>query len=149
MSQREEILTGYYQGTAHGYGFVTVEGRESDIFVPAAHTGGAMQDDLVEVVYLPGGYGIRSEAHVRRVLKHAVETAVGTYRRKGGHGVVICDNRKLPDLLVEKSDRGGAVDGHKVCVKITSYGDDKRKGRGRGWLPRRQGGHSRDCRGCH
>ena len=129
MNHREEILEGIFQGTSHGYGFVTVEGRETDVFVPAAHTGGAMQGDTVEILLIPGSLGVRTEAHVRKVKRHAVESVVGTYRRKGGHGVVVCDNRKLPDLTVERADRGGAIDGHKVCAKITFYGDDRRKPR--------------------
>ncbi|MBQ4473803.1 MAG: ribonuclease R [Lachnospiraceae bacterium] len=129
--QKESVVSGTFCGTSRGYGFVTVPGRETDIFVPAAYTGSAMDGDRVEVLVIPGGYGVRTEAHVQRVLSRAVETVVGTYRRKGVHGVVVCDNRKLPDLVIEKAARGGAQDGHKVSVKITDYGDDRHKPRGK------------------
>ena len=41
-------LTGVYQAHARGFGFVCVEGSDSDVFIPEEESGGALQGDEVE-----------------------------------------------------------------------------------------------------
>ena len=45
-----QTLTGVYQANPRGFGFVTVEGREEDVFIGEDDTGGAFQGDTVEIV---------------------------------------------------------------------------------------------------
>ena len=48
----DEIGTrGIFSGSRSGFGFVTVEESETDIFIPEDRTGGAIHGDLVEIVY--------------------------------------------------------------------------------------------------
>ena len=42
-------LTGIFTGHSKGFGFVTVEGREKDVFIPGDRTGGAMHGDKVQM----------------------------------------------------------------------------------------------------
>ena len=44
-----QTLIGVYQAHPRGFGFVTVEGREEDIFIGEDDTGGAFHGDTVEV----------------------------------------------------------------------------------------------------
>ena len=88
-NKREQIFTGRFDSNARGFGFVTVEGFERDLFIPQGCTGGAVYGDTVEVRITRGsldesgygddGQGKRAEAEVTRILEHGVKTVVGTY----------------------------------------------------------------------
>lgn len=129
----EEILTGKFIGNSKGFGFVEVEGREEDLFIPEDRTNGAFHTDTVEVVLLEHSCGRRREAQVLQVLERGITTLVGTYERsKKQYGFVIPDNLKLTrDIYVAKENAGGAVNGHKVVVEITDYGFPGRSPEGR------------------
>ena len=88
-NKREQIFTGRFDSNARGFGFVTVEGFERDLFIPQGCTGGAVYGDTVEVRITRGsldesghgddGQGKRAEAEVTRILEHGVKMVVGTY----------------------------------------------------------------------
>ena len=88
-NRREQIYTGRFDSNARGFGFVTVEGVDRDLFIPEGCTGGAVYGDLVEVRITRGsvddsgrgddGRGRRAEAEVTRILEHGVRTVVGTF----------------------------------------------------------------------
>ena len=42
-------VTGVFTANARGFGFVTVEGEEEDIFIPATQVNGALHKDIVKV----------------------------------------------------------------------------------------------------
>lgn len=124
-------LTGMYSGTARGFGFVTVEGQEQDIFIPGDKTGGALHGDRVQLVLGPTGRGKRREGVVTRVLEHANQTVIGYYQKNNGFGFVIPDNQKLgKDIFIPQGKDMGAVTGHKVVVQMTDFGGDGKKPEG-------------------
>ncbi len=127
------MLTGIFLGNAKGFGFVEVEGREEDLYIPEGKTKGAFHRDTVEVALLPGKAGRRQEAEVVRVIARSIRHVVGTYEQsKENYGFVIPDNTRLPqDVFVPREQSKGAVGGHKVVVEITDYGSDRRKPEGR------------------
>ena len=127
------MLTGTFLGNAKGFGFVEVEGREEDLYIPEGKTKGAFHRDTVEVALLPGKAGRRQEAEVVRVIARSIRHVVGTYEQsKENYGFVIPDNTRLPqDVFVPREQSKGAVGGHKVVVEITDYGSDRRKPEGR------------------
>ena len=43
-------MNGIFTGNARGFGFVTVEGREADIFIPEEKVGQALNGDRVQIV---------------------------------------------------------------------------------------------------
>lgn len=139
------ILTGTFIGNAKGFGFVEVEGREEDLFIPENRTGGAFHGDVVQVQMISdehsseqwsahGGHGRRQEARVLRVLQRGITTLVGTYEQaKARYGFVIPDNGKFPcDVFVPEECSKGAVTGHKVVVEITDYATATSGGTGDG-----------------
>lgn len=132
--RKEEILTGIYSSTAHGYGFVTVEGETEDYFVSEKHTRDAMHGDTVSIeVIKQASAGKRKEAKVLEVLVHVVNHVVGTFDKNAkGFGFVIPDNRKLSsDIFIPKEKTMGAVDGHKVVCEITDYGSHEKSPEGK------------------
>ncbi len=123
---------GTFISNARGFGFVEVEGMEEDLYVPEDKTNGAFHLDRVQVMRLPGQRGRRQEAAVVRILQRGTKQIVGTYEQSSYFGFVIPDNTRIgKDIFVPDEHSKGAVDGHKVVVELTSYGDETHKPEGR------------------
>ncbi|MCM1057967.1 MAG: ribonuclease R [Firmicutes bacterium] len=118
------VLTGTFISNARGFGFVEIEGREEDLFIPEDKTGGAFHKDTVEVMLLPERSGRRQEARVLKILARGMTLVVGTYERtRDNYGFVIPDDPRLAqDIFVPKEHSRGAVSGHKVVAQITDHG---------------------------
>ena len=127
----EFALAGTFSGHAKGFGFVTIEGREQDVFIPADKTKGAMDGDKVQIVIEGEARGKRAEGAVLRILEHANKTVIGFYQKNKNFGFVLPDNQKLgQDIFIPQGKDMGAVTGHKVIVRITDFGDDRKKPEG-------------------
>ena len=132
MKPDENQLVGTFVSNAKGFGFVEVEGREEDLYVPEEHVNGAFHQDKVQVALLPGQRGKRQQAAVIKVLERGMTKLVGTYEQSKNFGFVIPDNTKIGvDIFVPKERSKGAVNGHKVVVELTSYGDERHKPEGK------------------
>ncbi len=129
---QEFARVGIFTGHARGFGFVTVEGQEKDIFIPAEKTGGAMNGDRVQVAREETGpKGKRPEGVILKILERANETVIGYYQKNKNYGFVLPDNQKLSqDIFIPQGKDMGAVTGHKVVVKITDFGGERRKPEG-------------------
>ncbi len=124
-------LNGMFSGHAKGFGFVTVEGMEQDVFIPGEKTHGALHGDRVQIIIESEGRGKRPEGSVIRVLEHANEAIIGFYQKNRNFGFVMPDNQKIArDIFIPQGKDMGAVTGHKVVVKITDYGNEKKKPEG-------------------
>ncbi len=123
---------GTFISHAKGFGFVEIEGRTEDLYIPEDMTGGAFHLDRVQVALLPGRRGVRQEAQVVKILERGMKQIVGTYQQSQNFGFVVPDNGKIAeDIFVPKERSKGAVTGHKVVVELTSYGDERHKPEGR------------------
>lgn len=117
-------LVGTFSGHPRGFGFVSVEGRETDVFIPADKTNGALHGDRVQLVIDEEGKDRRAEGTVVRILEHANETLVGTYEKGRGYGFVIPDNQKIgTDIFIPQGCGQGAVSGSKVVVRVKEFGE--------------------------
>ena len=127
------ILTGTFLSNPKGFGFVEVEGREEDLFIPEEYVGSAFHKDTVQVALLPPSKGRRQEAKILRILARGITTLVGTFEwSKKNYGFVIPDLSKLPcDVFVDKDHANGAVTGSKVVVEILDYGGPKKNPEGK------------------
>ena len=126
-------LTGVYQAHPRGFGFVTVD-NEEDIFIGEEDTGGAFQGDTVEIAIIKAPEGRRREGKVLRVVSRGVTKLVGLFRiqKDKNYGFVIPDSQKFArDVFVPVEHAKGAVNGHKVVVELTSWGDENKKPEGR------------------
>lgn len=142
----EGLITGTFISNARGFGFIEVDGREDDLFVPEKYTKDAFHLDIVQAEILtPGGRGKgarskettgtgkRVEAKIVKIIERSTSQVVGTFQKsKPGYGFVIPDNAKLSnDIFVRVEDSLGAVEGHKVVVDLTFYGDAGRNPEGK------------------
>lgn len=125
-------VTGTFSGHPRGFGFVTVEGRDQDIFIPEDKTGEALHGDTVLVVIeSEKDGGRRAEGRVIRVLEHANGTIIGYYQKNKNFGFVIPDNQKIgKDIFIPQGKDMGAVTGHKVVARITDFGGEQKKPEG-------------------
>ena len=66
------------------------------------------------------------------MLEHANSELVGYYQKNKNFGFVIPDDQKIAkDIFIPQGCDMGAVTGHKVVVKVTDFGDEKKKPEGR------------------
>lgn len=128
----EKHAVGRMISHAKGFGFVEVEGQAEDLFVAAEGMNGAFHGDTVEVKILPGLRGKRTQAEVVQILERGTTRLVGTYESSRHYGFVIPDNDRFgSDIFIAGEHTKGAVDGHKVLVELTDYGDDRRRPEGK------------------
>ena len=103
-----------------GYGFVSVDGLEKDIFIPADYVNDSHNGDKVRIVLLPkfSKYGAKDEGCVVEILDRKVKKIVGVFDGKK----VIPDDTKIDyEIRVNKGQENGAVKGHKVVCTPTSF----------------------------
>lgn len=123
---KAELFTqkGIFSSSTRGFGFVRIEGRDQDIFIPSDDVNGAMHQDTVLVAVTNAKEGMREEGRVVKILEHGIHTVVGTYRKNKKYGFVIPDNKRIQtDIFVTPQNSMDADDGCKVVVKLIAYGD--------------------------
>jgi ribonuclease R len=127
-----QFLVGTYTGHQKGFGFVTVEGMEEDIYIPENATNGALHKDMVQVVLSAGKGGKRQEGAITKIISHGMNEVVGTFQKNKTFGFVVTDNiRFAKDIFVPLERSKGAVTGHKVVVEITDFGSNSKKPEGK------------------
>ena len=126
-------VTGVFTANARGFGFVTVEGEEEDIFIPATQVNGALHKDIVKVKVTKrsGREGKRREGMVLKILERGCKTLVGTFQKNTSFGFVLPDDRHYDkDIFISKKHMSGAKDGDKVVVRLTDFGGERKKPEG-------------------
>ena len=127
-----KLLAGVFTAHAKGFGFVTVEGMEEDIFIGEDNTHGAMHQDTVQVMVKPGISGKRREGVVTKILSRGTVKLVGIYQESKNYGFVIPDNERfIRDIFIPKEQSKGAMNGHKVVVELTDYGTERKNPEGK------------------
>ena len=125
-------IVGIYTAHVRGFGFVTVEGLEEDIFISEDDTNGAFHNDTVEVIIKATPQGKRKEGKIVKVLSHGTTRLVGYFEKSKNFGFVRPDNQRIAqDVFVPLERSKGAVTGHKVVVELTKYGQDHKKPEGK------------------
>lgn len=116
-------MIGTFTSHPKGYGFVSIEGEEEDIFIPANDVNGAMHQDTVEVSISPVATGKRREGKILKIVERGMKQVVCTFDKSENFGFAIPDNPKFgTDIFVPLERSKGAISGHKVVVEITDYG---------------------------
>ncbi len=127
-----ESLKGTFISHPKGFGFVEVEGAESDYFIPEEYTGCAFHKDEVEIVPMTHQRGRRPEARVVAILGHGLTQIVGTYQQERSFGFVKPDLHKIErEIFIAQKNAGEAKDGQKVVVQMLGYGGHHRSPEGK------------------
>ncbi len=125
-------MIGTFIAKEKGFGFVEVEGQEEDYFVPKNEVNGAFHQDIVAFALLKDQRGNRKEVKVTRIVERTVKKLVGTFQLCKNYGFVVPDNKRITsDVFIPLPRSKGAVNGHKVVVELTSYGNEKQNPEGK------------------
>ncbi|WP_458411975.1 ribonuclease R [Schinkia sp. CFF1] len=119
---------------AHSKGFAFVEQEDKsldDIFIPPSELRSAMHGDLVLARIDRHPADGRPEGAIVRILERGVTQIVGTYVDNKFFGFVIPDDKRIgKDIFIASENKNGAVEGHKVVVKLTKYPEGRMNAEG-------------------
>lgn len=119
---------------AHSKGFAFVEQEDKsldDIFIPPSELRSAMHGDIVLARIDRHPSDGRPEGAIVRILERGVTQIVGTYVDNKYFGFVIPDDKRIgSDIFIPKEANNGAVEGHKVVVKLTKYPEGRMNAEG-------------------
>lgn len=123
LPEKMNLLRGTVVGHARGFAFVEPsEPGYDDIFIPPGELNNAMHGDTVLVRLSSKSSGARQEGTVIRILERGIQEVVGTFTESKNFGFVIPDDKKVAnDIFIPKHATNGAVEGHKVVVRLTTY----------------------------
>ena len=126
--KNDEILTGKVDMTRTGSGYVVVDGRENDIFVPERRMNGALNGDTVEVRVFGGRGGRRPEGEVQRVTHRMTNSFIGTVQMSKNYAFVVIDHMYMStDIFVPENGLNGAKNGDKVVVVVKEWPEENGK----------------------
>ncbi|GAF65595.1 ribonuclease R [Bacillus sp. TS-2] len=132
VPEKMNLVRGKVQGHAKGFAFIIpeIEG-EKDVYVSQPDLGSAMNGDIVLVRLHQQSTGARPEGKVIRILERGVSEVIGTYSDQKAYGFVVADDKRIAnDIFIPKEAINGAVDGHKVIVKIVKYPEGRMSAEG-------------------
>ncbi len=121
LLENSHLKKGIMRANKKGFGFVDVDDSKEDVYVAQENMNGAIHDDIVLVEIISKKDVDRLEGRVLRILKRELSTFVGELYFKKGVGYIKLDDSKLKiDIEIPPKKNKGAVEGHKVLVKITN-----------------------------
>lgn len=119
LLENSNLRKGILRMNKKGFGFVEVSGEGEDIFVAPDNINKALNNDTVIVEILNKNSGEKREGRIVKTLERDLSTIVGEIYFKKDKGYIIPDDKKLDiQLEIDRDKSHGAVDGHKVVVKI-------------------------------
>ncbi len=132
LPQKMNLIRGKLTGHAKGFAFVIPdEPGMDDIFIPPTETNNAMHGDTVLVRVTSESSGQRREGSIIRIIERGIQQIVGTYVESKNFGFVIPDDKKFAsDIFIPKAASKGAVEGHKVVVKLVTYPEGRKSAEG-------------------
>lgn len=132
LPEKMNLIRGKIAAHAKGFAFVIPEEQGmDDIFIPPNETNYAMHGDIVLARVTSESSGQRREGTVVRILERGVTQIVGTYTESKHFGFVLPDDKKFAsDIFIPKAASKGAVEGHKVVVKLTTYPEGRKSAEG-------------------
>ncbi|MGG1399805.1 ribonuclease R [Bacillus salipaludis] len=132
LPEKMNLIRGKLTGHAKGFAFVIPdEPGMDDIFIPPNETNTAMHGDTVLARVSSESSGQRREGSIIRIIERGIQQMVGTYVESKSFGFVIPDDKKFAsDIFIPKAASKGAVEGHKVVVKLTTYPEGRKSAEG-------------------
>ncbi|MED1739323.1 ribonuclease R [Bacillus swezeyi] len=132
LPEKMNLIKGKVSAHAKGFAFLLPEDSAlDDVFIPPSELGTAMNGDTVLVRLNTETGGTRKEGSVIRIIERNIQKIVGTYTETKNFGFVIPDDKKITnDIFIPKHAKNGAVEGHKVVVRLTSYPEGRMSAEG-------------------
>ena len=119
LPEKLDLLKGMVIGHREGFGFLQVEGKKEDFFIPNVQMQKVMHGDYV--LAQPNGVDRKGRPEVRivRVLEASKKQIVGRFFLEQGIGYVVPDDSRITrDILIPDNARLGARMGQVVVVEL-------------------------------
>lgn len=117
LFNNSNLRVGTLIGNKKGFGFVDIEGDE-DIFIAPPNMNNAIHGDKV-IVEITSKKGMSLEGRILRIMARELKPMVGLLaKNKMGYYIKLDDEKVKINILIDNKDRKGALDGHKVLVKV-------------------------------
>ena len=121
---RSPLKKGILRVNRKGFGFVELPDEE-DIYIDAKNMNGALHNDLVVAEVTGRKEKNKLEGRILKILDRKLEYVIGEFYLENGVGHLILDEENLKmNVIIEKDDIHGAVDGHKVQVRLLEQKSD-------------------------
>ncbi|MEC1418253.1 ribonuclease R [Bacillus haynesii] len=132
LPEKMNLIKGKVSAHAKGFAFVLPEDSSlDDVFIPPSELNTAMNGDTVLVRLSAETGGTKKEGAIIRIIERNIQKIVGTYTETKNFGFVIPDDKKITnDIFIPKHAKNGAVEGHKVVVRLTSYPEGRMSAEG-------------------
>ncbi|WP_246942554.1 ribonuclease R [Bacillus pinisoli] len=132
LPDKMNLIRGKVIGHPKGFAFVETDDKDrQDIFIPPSDLKNAMHGDTVLVRINPTSSGTREEGQVVRIIERGITEVVGTYEQSRNFGFVVVDDKRIAnDIFIPKEASKGAVDGHKVVVRLVTYPEGRMSAEG-------------------
>jgi len=115
-------ITGTVDMTRMGYGFISTDELEDDVFVSANNLKTALHGDTVKVKLYAKRKGARPEGEVVEIIERWRTSFVGTIEVMPNFAFLIPDNKNMPfDLFIPTSKLNGALQGQKAVARVTEW----------------------------
>jgi ribonuclease R len=115
-------ITGTVDMTRMGYGFVSSDDIEDDVFVSAKNLKTALHGDKVKVSLYARRKGARPEGEVVEIIERWRTSFVGTVEIMPNFAFLMPENKNMPfDLYIPISKLNGAKQGQKAVARITDW----------------------------
>jgi ribonuclease R len=115
-------ITGTVDMTRMGYGFISTDEMEDDVFVSANNLKTALHGDKVKVRLYAKRKGARPEGEVVEIIERWKTSFVGTVEVMPNFAFLIPDNKNMPfDLFIPSSKLNGALQGQKAVAKVIDW----------------------------
>ena len=132
VPERMNMVKGKVLAHSKGFAFVEQEDKSlDDIFIPPSEMRSAMHGDIVLARIDKHPTDGRPEGAIVRVIERGVTQIVGTYVDNKYFGFVIPDDKRISsDIFIAAEAKNGAVEGHKVVVKLIKYPEGRMNAEG-------------------
>jgi ribonuclease R len=120
-------VTGTVDMTRSGYGFISTDDIEEDVFVSAKNLRTALHGDKVKVWLYARRKGARPEGEVVEIIERSRTSFVGTMEIMPNFAFLIPDNKNMPfDIFIPVSKLNEAKQGQKAVARVVDW-DPKSK----------------------